>query len=326
MLSLVNHRVWKSIGLPRVSTATGKDVLSRSQPQGNLQTVSHVVTEPNPPESLAGGTLKLYQVPAWNDNFVWLIVSEQAKEAAVVDGPEATQALTVCKQLGVQLTTILNTHTHGDHIGINRELLEVAPASLRVIGSKLAAKDIPGLTHPVSEGDHFDLFGTTVEVWLTEGHMNGHVSYLIQDALFCGDTLFAGGCGYIFDGPPDKMHNSLSRFSKLNESTRIYCAHEYTEDNLRFAWSIEPNNTALSQRIKATWAKRKLGQATVPSSIGLELKTNPFLRTDSEIIRQSVQAAFPDRTLDSSLAIFTATRELKNLKKYKSLTDKDLPL
>ena len=161
---------------------------------------------------------------------------------------------------------------------------------------------------------------------LTEGHINGHISYLFDDVLFCGDTLFTGGCGYLFDGPPSKMLRSLELLGKLPWETRVCCGHEYTQDNLRFAWSVEPDNEALAQRIRDVWSLRTKGQSAVPSTIGMEKTTNPFMRHHSESLQRRVAQAMPDAALDSPVAIFAATRELKNRKEYLAITDSELPL
>ncbi|MEL6183784.1 MAG: hydroxyacylglutathione hydrolase C-terminal domain-containing protein, partial [Myxococcota bacterium] len=163
-------------------------------------------------------------------------------------------------------------------------------------------------------------------VMLTEGHIDGHVSYRVEEALFCGDTLFAGGCGYLFDGPPAKMHDSLQRLAGLPEDTLVFCAHEYTQDNLRFAWFVEPDNAALAERIRTDWARRGRGEATVPSTIGLELATNPFIRADQPTIRETLARALPDRSLAAPVDCFAAARALKDRKDHRALTDADLPI
>ncbi|MCA9690478.1 MAG: hydroxyacylglutathione hydrolase [Myxococcales bacterium] len=285
----------------------------------NLQ---HVVSEPSAPFTIRGGALEVHQLLAWTDNLIWLLVSPARGEAAIVDGPEARAALERCAALGVRLTTVINTHTHRDHIGVNLDLARRGLLSgMRVVGPALAAGDVPGLTDPVDDGDRVDLWGTPAEVLRTEGHMNGHVSYVVADVLFCGDTLFGGGCGYLFDGPPAKMHESLTRLAALPGETRVCCAHEYTQDNLRFALSVEPDNAELMARIRDVWAVRERGGSTVPSTVALERATNPFLRPRSPTLQARVREAMPDRALDSDCAVFTATRALKDRKDYRRLAD-----
>ncbi len=287
----------------------------------------HVVTRPTAPFRSADGKLEVHQVPAWQDNFVWIAVCTETGQAAAVDGPDAEGALAYCEAHGLTLTTILNTHTHPDHVGINRDLERRGMlSSLRVFGARKKASDVPGLTDPVEEGSVVRVGNVEGRVMLTEGHIDGHVSYVFDDVLFSGDTLFAAGCGYLFDGPPEKMFDSLSRLTALDPSTRVCCAHEYTQDNLRFAWSVEPDNAALADRIRRVWALRAEGRASVPSTIAEERATNPFVRHASVTLRANVAAAWPDRDLSTPQAIFAATRALKDRKDYRGISDSALPL
>ena len=289
--------------------------------------MDHVVTRPTAPFPLTSGRLMVHQIPAWKDNLIWLLVNPESGEAAAVDGPEVAPVTEYCAEHGFRLTTIFNTHTHADHIGINRALeREGRLSEVRVVGSAKVADAVPGLTDPVSHGDEVSFAGVSGRVLLTEGHIDGHVSYVFEDVLFCGDTLFGAGCGYLFDGPPSVMHESLQSLAELPEDTRVCCAHEYTEDNLRFAWSVEPDNAALGERIRTTWKVRAEGASSVPSTIGLERETNPFLRVRSSSLRAHLMAAWPEATLDTDAEVFAATRALKDGKAYKSLGDADLPL
>ncbi len=287
--------------------------------------MGHVVTTPRPPFPTSSAKLTVHQIPAARDNLIWLIVA--GDEAAAVDGPTAAEVLAYCDAHGLRLTTIFNTHTHHDHIGINVALQAGGLLEgMRVVGSRTRAADVPGLTEPVDEGDTVTFGGVTGRVMLTEGHIDGHVSYVFDDVVFCGDTMFAGGCGYLFDGPPAKMHESLQRLAALPADTKVCCAHEYTQDNLTFAWSIDADNDALAARIAEVWAVRGRGECTVPSTIGLERATNPFLRASEPAVRQRLQAAMPDRDLRSDEGAFAAARALKDRKDYRNLTDADLPL
>jgi hydroxyacylglutathione hydrolase len=277
--------------------------------------MTHVVTVPEPPFAAMGGRLIVHQIPAATDNLVWLLVCAETGEAAVVDGPDASGALEAVHRLGVRLVAVLNTHTHGDHVGINRDLQARGLLSdLRVFGPAAAAGDVPGLTDPVDEGGVARFGNLDGAVLRTDGHLDGHVSFVFGDALFCGDTLFTGGCGYLFSGRPDLMFRSLMRLAALPPDTRVCCAHEYTQDNLRFAWSVEPDNAALASRIQAVWAKRAAGRCCVPSTIAEERATNPFLRPGSPSIRAAV--GLPAGT---PLEVFTAARALKNQKLYRDL-------
>ncbi len=290
-------------------------------------TMRHVVTRPRPPFASASGQLEVHQVPSWRDNLVWLLVDVQSREAAAVDGPEATTTLDHCQRHGLRLTTVLNTHTHADHIGINRDLqARGLLASMRVVGPTRAAADVPGLTESVDEGDEVRFGAVTGRVLLTEGHIDGHISYVFEDLLFCGDTMFTAGCGYLFDGPPERMFGSLERLAALPGETRVCCAHEYTEDNLRFAWSVEPDNEALAERIRRVWGLRAQGRCAVPSTIAEERATNPFLRSESASLRERVAAAMSNTAMDDDAAVFAATRALKNRKDYQAIGDENLPL
>jgi hydroxyacylglutathione hydrolase len=293
---------------------------------GPERKMTHVVTKPTPPFRTRSGALEVHQIPAASDNLIWLLAAPNG-EAAAVDGPDAEGVLDYCKARGLTLTTILNTHTHGDHIGINRDLAERGLLEkIRVVGPNGAAQDVPGITEPVGDGDRITFAGASADVLLTEGHINGHISYVLDGVLFCGDTMFGAGCGYLFDGPPAKMWKSLSRLAALDGATPVCCAHEYTQDNLRFAFSVEPDNADLVRRIRSTWALRRDGGCSVPSTIAVERSTNPFLRHASPTLRERVAQAMPDRTLLGPEDVFAATRALKDRKDYKKITDADLPL
>jgi hydroxyacylglutathione hydrolase len=289
--------------------------------------MAHVVTRPRAPLRSSSGALTVHQIPAAHDNLVWILVCERTGEAAAIDGPDAAPVLAYCDAHGIRLSAIFNTHTHFDHIGINVALKrEGRLDGLRVVGPARRAAEVPGITERVDEGDAVRLGASTGRVMLTEGHIDGHVSYVFEDLLFCGDTMFGAGCGYLFDGPPAKMHTSLQRLAELPDDTKVCCAHEYTQDNLRFAWSIDPDNPDLAARIREAWAVRERGECTLPSTIGLERRTNPFLRGDVPGLVARVQAACPDRELHTLAEVFAATRALKDRKDYKRLHDDALPL
>lgn len=275
--------------------------------------MQHIVTTPTAPFLSADGRLEVHQIPVWKDNLVWLAVCTATKEAFAVDGPEAEPVLAYCAERGLTLAGILNTHTHPDHVGINYALQRSgALAGMRVVGSTLHAGEVPGLTEPVVEGDTVRVGEVEGAVMLTEGHVDGHVSYLFGDVLFCGDTMFAGGCGYLFDGPPSKMHASLQRIAALPPETKVCCAHEYTEANLRFAMSVEPENAALVERVAQVAAIRAEGGCTVPSTVAEERATNPFVRVDSPELRAQVARQMPSAPLSTGAEVFAATRTLKN--------------
>jgi len=276
-----------------------------------MRPTPHVVIHPSAPFRVAGGRLEVHQIPAARDNLVWLLVAPEAGEAAAHE---------------LRLTTIFNTHTHHDHIGLNRDLARRGLlSSLRVVGPARVAGDVPGLTDPVDDGDGVVFAGVAGRVMLTEGHIDGHVSYVFDDLLLCGDALFGAGCGYLFDGPPATMHASLERLAALPGETRVCCAHEYTLDNLRFAWSVEPDNAALAERIRLARPLLAAGGSTIPSTIALERATNPFLRHGSPTLRRNVAAAFPGEPCDTPAQVFALTRALKDRKDYKALPDEALP-
>ncbi|MAT26453.1 MAG: hydroxyacylglutathione hydrolase [Sandaracinus sp.] len=289
--------------------------------------MQHVVTEPRAPFRTADGALEIHQIPAARDNLIWLAVCTATGAGAAVDGPGAGEVLDYCAAKGIELKAVWNTHTHWDHIGVNADLQKRGKLEgLEVFGPAKKAKDVPGLTRGVDEGDVARIGKVEAKVMLTEGHIDGHVSFVASDAVFCGDTMFAGGCGYLFDGPPEKMHRSLERLAELEGGTRVCCAHEYTQANLRFAWSVEPDNEALAERIRAAWALRAKGGCTVPSTIAEERATNPFLRHHSATLKAKVAEAFPERDLSTPVAVFAATRALKDRKDYEAIPDSALPI
>ena len=289
--------------------------------------MAHVVTRPSEPFLSATGSLMVHQIPSASDNLIWLAVCTQTGIAAAVDGPEARSVLAYCQEHRIRLTTILNTHTHPDHIGINRDLERTHQlSSLRVVGSASRADEIPGITERVREGSRFQLGDASGVVWLTEGHIDGHVSFLVDGVLFCGDTLFGGGCGRLFDGPPEKMHASLQRMAKLPGETAVCCAHEYTEDNLRFAWMIDRDNPVLKQRIRGVWAIRRMGVSTVPSTIAEERETNPFMRVAEPSIQWAVTQHFPEVDARDGAQVLAALRAWKNRGDHKAMPDDVLPV
>ena len=283
--------------------------------------MAHAITvQPEPIRSKSGRFI-VHQVPAASDNVIWLMEYAPG-QCAVVDGPSSTEVLDYIQQHKLQLTTILNTHTHGDHIGINRCLGKKGLIhNMRVIGARKREKDVPFITEPVDDGDSITLGDIVGMVWLTEGHINGHLSYTFEDFLFCGDTLFVGGCGYLFDGPPAKMHHSLQRLARLPVDTKVCCAHEYTQDNLRFAYSLEPNNQALQDKMSIIWKKRSVGESSLPSTIGEERETNPFIRTDSPELKKSLHRVFNNVEDASPEQIFTYARQHKDSKHYRALPE-----
>ena len=275
----------------------------------------HAVSTPPEPMPLPNGAI-LHCVPAAQDNLIWLLEYSPGLVLAV-DGPSAGPVLQYCEQHQLTWTTILNTHTHHDHIGINRDALRRG-LTLSVYGCP-QRDAIPGLTQPVTEGHQVRFGDLQAEVWLTEGHIDGHICYIFDGLLFCGDTMFAGGCGYLFDGPPEKMAHSLDRLATLPDNTLVCCAHEYTEDNLRFALSVEPHNQVLQARFASVIETRGHGRCTLPSTIGEERATNPFLRSHQPELLSNLRAQGVQLTSTTRSAVFAATRAHKDSKRYKQV-------
>jgi len=287
----------------------------------------HVVTQPLIPFPACDGRLEVHGIRASEDNLVWLVVCQETGEAALVDGPDDREAMAYCREIGVEPRVILNTHPHPDHIGINRALKKSGQLEdWRVVGPASRAHDIPGLTEPVEGGSTTRVGAVEGQVIKADGHLDGHVAYRFGDVLFCGDALFTGGCGYLFDGPPEAMFETLCRLAALPGDTRVCCAHEYTMDNLRFAWMVEPDNTALAQRIRDVWSQRSEGRCVVPSRMAEEQATNPFLRPGSSVIQARLKELCDAPDLSTHSAIFAATRRLKDTGEHRSLEDAMLPL
>lgn len=281
----------------------------------------HTVTHVPAPRVHHDGAWRVHTVPAASDNLVWVIESA-GHEAAVVDGPNAQGALALCEAEGLRLTTLLTTHTHGDHIGLHHHLeMEGLLEGLRVVGAADVADQIPGLTEPVGDGDRVTFGGVEMTTLRTDGHMTGHVCYVSSEVAFVGDTLFTAGCGKVFDGPMSAMAESLMRLGALPSSVTAYCAHEYTLDNLAFAWFVEPDNAALADRIPRVRALRAEGGCAVPATIGEEQATNPFLRPGSPTIRARLAELLPDASLSSTTAVIGALRGLKDTGRHRQHVD-----
>lgn len=247
---------------------------------------------------------KILLIPAFKDNYIWLLVS--AGRAAVVDPGDSTVVMAQLEALGLELETILITHHHADHQGGVAALLERWKAE--VFGPE--NESITGCNRPLSGGETITVLGQQVSVLAVPGHTLGHLAYYLPGALFCGDTLFGGGCGRLFEGTPAQMSDSLARITALPEDTLVYCAHEYTEANLRFALAVEPLNVALHDRIKRVAKLREKAHSSVPSTLREELATNPFLRSgEPAVIAAALENAAVDR---SKLAVFAAIRQWRN--------------
>ncbi|MSP42110.1 MAG: hydroxyacylglutathione hydrolase [Alphaproteobacteria bacterium] len=251
--------------------------------------------------------LQVHQFACLNDNYSWLVHEPEANVTAVVDTPEVAPILRALDQKGWKLTHILNTHWHPDHAGGNDELK--AKTGCQIIGPRAEAKRIPSIERPVGDGDEIKFGTATARVFDVPGHTSGHVAYwFAQDKIaFVGDTLFALGCGRLFEGTAQQMWTSLQKLMALPPETKVYCAHEYTQSNARFALSVDPENEALVARSKEIDAMRAKGIPTVPSNIGLELATNPFLRPASLTLQRSLGMVGAD-----PVEVFAETRRRKD--------------
>lgn len=224
--------------------------------------------------------LEIDHVLCLKDNYVWLLREPKSGRVAVVDPSEAAPVKAKLDSLGWRATEILNTHHHFDHTGGNLELKQATGAT--IVGPKADRDRIPGIDVALGEGETYRFGEETAQVFDIPGHTRGHIAFWFSesDALFCGDTLFTLGCGRMFEGTPAQMWTSLSKLRGLPPATRVFCGHEYTQSNARFALAVDPDNKALQSRAARVDAARAKGKPTVPSTLGEERATNPFLRAD----------------------------------------------
>ena len=232
--------------------------------------------------------LEIIQIPVLTDNYIYLLHEPVSGKTAAVDPAEAKPVIAELQKRGWRLDYIFNTHHHADHIGGNRQLKQMT--GCRIIGAQADQQRIPGLDVQVKHGDRIQLGEETFEIIATPGHTLGHIVYYSagSQTLFCGDTLFSMGCGRLFEGSAQQMWESLQKLKTLPASTKIYCAHEYTQANSRFALTLETDNADLLARIQEVDELRRQNRSTLPTTIGLELKTNPFFRENSPSIRRAI--------------------------------------
>jgi hydroxyacylglutathione hydrolase len=225
--------------------------------------------------------IEIVRIPALSDNYVWLVHEPLSGETMVVDPAVAEPVLAEAEKRGWRITQIWNTHWHPDHTGGNAAIKDATGCT--ITGPAAEAARIPTLDRQVREGDSVKLGGLEARVLEVPAHTAGHIAYHLPEAgaVFVGDTMFAMGCGRLFEGTAGQMHDNLQRLAQLPPETRVYCAHEYTLSNARFAVTVEPDNAALVERARAVEAARAAGEATVPTTIALELETNPFVRVSS---------------------------------------------
>ncbi len=249
-------------------------------------------------------------MPCLEDNYAYLLHEEGSRDALVVDASEEAPVLAALARLGLNPVAILTTHHHADHVGGNSGLLARFP-KLRVFGHQSDKGRIPGQTDFLADRQQFEVGGLGVQSLHIPGHTLGAVAYVADGAAFTGDTLFAAGCGRLFEGTPEQMYQSLNlTLGQLPDETRIYCGHEYTLNNLRFAESLEPDNPDIQRKLAWARARRDKGEPTLPSSMGDERRTNPFLRVaEREVVAKVNERLARDH---SPAAVLGAVRAMKD--------------
>jgi len=252
-------------------------------------------------------TLEVRQIPTRKDNYVYLIRDRGQGKVGVVDPSDAAPVIAALEEAGWRLTHIINTHHHGDHTGGNLELKQKYGCT--VVGPRADRDRIPGIDVEVGDGDTYKFGDAEARVFDTPGHTRGHITYWFAEskALFCGDTLFALGCGRLFEGTAQQMWTSLSKYRAVPDDTLVYCAHEYTQANARFALTVEADNARLVARAAEIDRLRAAGERTVPSTMGEERATNPFLRADQAPVARAVGLPPSD-----PVAVFAEVRARKD--------------
>lgn len=247
-------------------------------------------------------------IAAFEDNYIWLVHDPAQPQAGalLVDPGDARPALHALRELDLSLRAVLITHHHGDHVGGIRELRGHYP-DVPVYGPQ--DEFIPHRTHALRGGESLELIpGLTLQILAVPGHTRGHIAYLGPGMLFCGDLLFTAGCGKVFDGTVEDLYRSLQRISALPDDTKVYCAHEYTLENLRFVLQVEPGNPDVHARLREARQRRERGMPTVPSTLAEEKRTNPFLRTHVSEVKTAAER-YRARPLATQEEVFIALRE-----------------
>jgi hydroxyacylglutathione hydrolase len=252
-------------------------------------------------------SLIVHTIPAFTDNYIWLFHQPGNNRAYVVDPGDAGPVIEALNRLELSLRGIIVTHHHPDHVGGIHQLLD--KYQVPVYGPK----GITQVTHIMKDGDSLNLAETAFDVLAVPGHTLDHLAYFTADEplVFCGDTLFAGGCGRLFEGTPAQMRHSLSRLAALPSETLIYCTHEYTQANLQFALAVEPENKALQQRALQVGLQRQQHQVTIPSILAEELSSNPFLRSDQPGVIKAAEQYGGQLTVSED-DVFTIIRRWKD--------------
>ncbi|MBM2576170.1 hydroxyacylglutathione hydrolase [Jannaschia sp. Os4] len=247
----------------------------------------------------------LVTIPCLEDNYAFLF--RAGDRTVLVDVPKAAPIAAALDERGWRLTDVLLTHHHWDHVDALPDLLAMRDGGVAVWGAEADAHRLPPLDERVVPGTGIEIGGARAEVWDVSGHTMGHVAFVFDGVAFTGDSLMAGGCGRLFEGTPERMHESLSQFDALPDETLIASGHEYTTTNLRFALSLEPGRAALTSRLAEAEAARAAGRPTVPSTLGLERRTNPFLRSHDPALKAATDTA--DRP---DVETFAATRRARD--------------
>ena len=252
--------------------------------------------------------MTIFPIAAFDDNYIWCIHNDQ--HAVVVDPGDAEPVLSYLRTHNLVLSAVLITHHHRDHTGGIPKLASTLP-NLPIIGPR--GGHIRGITKSVSQGDTvtLPLLNLSLQVMEVPGHTLDHIAFFGHGALFCGDTLFSAGCGRLFEGSPEQMLHSLNKLKRLPDATKVYCTHEYTLANVKFALAVEPNNSALKKY--ATWAqeKRNNNQPTLPSNLQEQKVINPFLRANELSVKGAAEA-YCEKSLRDDVAVFTAVRRWKD--------------
>jgi hydroxyacylglutathione hydrolase len=253
---------------------------------------------------------EIVPVPQLSDNYAYLVVHPTTRDAIVIDPAEARPLLDAAEKIGASINTIFNTHHHWDHCGANEELGDATGAPVQA--SSIEGDKIPGLAVALEPGETIQVNGFAIRVLRLPGHTDGHVGYLFDEDLFCGDVLFVAGCGRIFEGTPAEMHASLNEtIAALPDRVRIWCGHEYTVKNLEFAQSLEPENAAIAARLEKARAQRAAHQPTIPSTVGDERTFNPFFRVTSPELIATLTQRDPSQKTDP-VSVFATVRQLKD--------------
>ncbi len=256
--------------------------------------------------------MEIVTIPCLQDNFAYLLICPKTGEAAVVDPSEAEPVRKELNRQNVKLTTILNTHHHWDHVGGNKELKSDFP-ELKIYGHFTDRGRIPEQSEFLEEGDEVSFGKQSGSFIHNPGHTTGAITYLFGKTAFTGDTLFAAGCGRLFEGTPEQMYDSLNnRIGKLPDQTELYFGHEYTENNLRFALSVDAGNTGINKKLADVNVLRSSGKFSTPTTIFEEKQTNPFLRCTSDEIKGAIKSRDPKNDLTEK-EVFRALRELKDV-------------